>query len=144
MPSAVVDTTVLYAAGNRRTHRHEEAFAIVRGSDRGELPTLLVPDPVLIETMNGLVRDVGHDSSVEFLERLRAGAQFDVIREPMAVWSGGVELFRTYPRLSLADAVVLTAARHHDLEYCYSFDDDFDGFDDVTRLDHAANPFAPE
>ena len=34
--------------------------------------------------------------------------------------------------------------QREDIEYIYSFDDDFDVFDDVTRLTTAANPFNPD
>jgi len=60
MPAAVVDTAVLYAAGNRNATRHERALDIVRGADAEQLPVLHIPDVVLVETMNRLVRDVGH------------------------------------------------------------------------------------
>lgn len=144
MAVSLVDTTVLYAAGNRRAQRHEEALAIVRGADAGELPALRVADPILIETMNGLSRDVGHASAVDFLDRLRTGTRFEVSREPAAVWAGGLDRFERYERLSLADGLLVASAHHHNREYLYSFDDDFDGLEGITRLDTPTNPFAPE
>jgi len=142
MARALVDTTVLYAAANRRASRHSVALDIVRSADREALPELLIPDPILIETINGLTTDVRHGTAVEFLTRLRSGSQFDIQREPNAIWNAALEAFKQIDRLSLADAILVASARHHSIEYLYSFDDDFDGFDSFTRLVTADNPFS--
>jgi hypothetical protein len=34
--------------------------------------------------------------------------------------------------------------QRQDLEYIYTFDDDFDHFDGITRLTSVSNPFEPE
>ncbi len=140
-PLAMCDTTVLYAAGNRNAHRHTKAFEIVSAVDRGELPLLRIPDAVLVETINGLTRDVGHEIAVALLERLQTGSQFELVREPRSVWETGIDLFTRIERFSLADALIVAGARHSGIEYLYSFDDDFDGFDGLTRLNAATNPF---
>lgn len=142
MTRAVVDTTVLYAAANRRASRHETAFSIVRAADRGDLPELLVPDPILVETLNGLARDIGHETATDFLSRLQQSGQFDLRREPTAVWQTGLNLFRRIDRLSLADAILVASARHTDTRFVYSFDDAFDGLDGFSRLATADDPFA--
>jgi len=142
MAQALVDTTVLYAAANSRASRHETALAIVREADRGSLPSLMMPDPIVIETMNGLTKDVGKETAVDFLSRLHNGSQFEISREPIIVWNTALDTFERVDRLSLADAMLVTSARHHGIEYCYSFDDDFDGFDSVTRLVTPDNPFS--
>lgn len=144
MSTAVVDTTVLYAAANGNAHRHGKAFDIVRSADSGDLPALRVPDAILVETMSGVARDVGHDTATEVLTRLRAGTQFEVVREPTGVWSTGLDVFERVERLSLADALVVASVRHHDLPYLYSFDDDFDGLDGVKRLSTPDNPYTPD
>lgn len=144
MSRAIIDTTVLYAAGNRRGNRHDAGLSILQGVDRGSLPTVEIPDPVLIETMNGLSRDVGHEAAVDFLERLERGSNFAIRRESHAVWDTGMDLFERVSRLSLADALLVAAMTTDGIGYCYSFDDDFDGIDGVTRLDTASNPYETE
>jgi predicted nucleic acid-binding protein len=142
MARTLVDTTVLYAAANSRASRHDTALDIVRGADRGQLPSLLIPDPILIETMNGLATDVGKDIAVDFHSRLHSGSHFEIRREPLIVWNTALDTFEQIDRLSLADAILVTSARHHSIEYCYSFDGDFDGFDSFTRLITPDNPFS--
>lgn len=144
MTGAVVDTTILYAAANRRASRHEVAFRIVSEADNGLLPTLVVPDPILVETMNGLTRDVGPDTATDVFDRLQRSNGFDLQREPAVVWTSGLDTFERFERLSLADAVLVASASHRGLEFCYSFDTDFDGIDGLTRLSTAHNPMEPD
>jgi predicted nucleic acid-binding protein len=142
MRTVLVDTTVLYAAGNDRATFHEEARSIVSGADTGDLPSLRIPDPIAVETMNGLCRDVGPETATDVLDRLRRGGRFTVAREPGTVWTDGVTIFERVDRLSLADAILVAAARHHDIGYCYSFDSDFDGCQGLTRLTTRNDPFS--
>lgn len=143
MPAAVVDTAVLYAAGNRQSQRHEAALDIVRAADNGRLPTLHVPSVVLTETMNGLNRDVGHSKATDMLDRLESSAGFDIQRVSNSVWQTGVEMFRRIERLSLGDGIIAAYVRHHNLEYLYSFDGGFDGLQSITRLSTVTDPYAP-
>jgi predicted nucleic acid-binding protein len=141
--AAVLDTTVLYAFANRNDTYHATARPIVTGIDRGDLPSAIVPDPVLLETVNGLHRDLGHAPSVEVLERLEAGSRFQVTRDPRPVWNRGRSLFREHEALSLADGVIAASALHHEAPYIYSFDGGFDAVEDITRLDAPVDPYAP-
>ncbi|MBS1263009.1 MAG: hypothetical protein MAG715_00176 [Methanonatronarchaeales archaeon] len=139
--SATVDTTVLYAAGNRRATFHEDALEIVKAADRGNLPVLRIPDAVLLETMNGLHRTVGHGKAVDVMKRLQEGDGFGIERGSLAVLTAGIQLFQEIERLSLGDALVVADARHNEVEYLYSFDGDFDGIDGITRLNTPDNPY---
>jgi predicted nucleic acid-binding protein len=93
--------------------------------------------------MNGPTTDLGHRTATGMLGRLEAGGQFDVVGEPAAVWTAGVDLFGRCERLSLADAVIVAAPCHHDIGYPYSFDTDFHGLDGRPRLPTPANPYGP-
>lgn len=42
----------------------------------------------------------------------------------------------------MVDCITVAYMQRLGLEYIYSFDDDFDRFEDVTRLETADNPFA--
>lgn len=141
MPAAVVDTTVLYAAGNRRAHRHTTGLEIVRAADHAEIPVLRIPDVVLVETVNGLVRDVGHDTATAMLERLEVSDGFTIERVTEPAWHGGLDVFRSIERLSLADGIIAAYLREHGLEYLYSFDTSFDGLPAISRLPSAEDPY---
>ena len=144
MPDAVVDTTVLYAAGNERSQRHDRGLEVLHAADHERLPTLRIPDVVQVETMNGLTRDVAHETAVDMLDRLEASTGFALDRTTNAVWHAGVDTFRGIEGLSLADGLIAAYARHHDIDYLYSFDGGFDGVDGIARLADATNPYAPD
>jgi predicted nucleic acid-binding protein len=59
----------------------------------------------------------------------------------MADFNAAQALFRQYPALSFVDTTIAAYMKREEIEYLYSFDDDFDAVDGLTRLDIAANPF---
>ncbi|SHG39423.1 type II toxin-antitoxin system VapC family toxin [Halobaculum gomorrense] len=144
MPRALVDTSVLFAAAYRRDAAHEEGLAIVRGIDSGALPEGVVLEYVLAETLNGLATHAGHDPAVDFLDRLEENANFHIEPITGSVHASAKSMFRRHARLSFADAAVVAHMRTAGLGYLYAFDDDFDGIDDVYRLDSATDPYRPD
>ncbi|WP_269845484.1 PIN domain-containing protein [Halopenitus persicus] len=52
-----------------------------------------------------------------------------------------MELFEMHDGLSFGDATIAAYMEREDLEYLYSFDDDFDAIDRITRLETPNNPF---
>ncbi|UIP00392.1 PIN domain-containing protein [Halobaculum sp. CBA1158] len=144
MPRALLDTSVLFAAAYRRDAAHDEAVAILRGIDSGDLPDGVVVEYVLAETLNGLTTHAGHDPAVDFLDRLEENANFHIESITGQVHASAKSIFRRHPRLSFVDAAVVAHMRTGGLGYLYAFDDDFDGIDDVYRLDSLTNPYRPE
>jgi predicted nucleic acid-binding protein len=52
-----------------------------------------------------------------------------------------VELFETYKGLAFGDATIAAYMEREGIEYLYSFDDDFDAIESITRLESSDNPF---
>jgi len=52
-----------------------------------------------------------------------------------------VEISESHPRLSFGDATIAAYMERTGIEYLYSFDDDFDGIEGISRLETANNPF---
>lgn len=144
MATAVLDTTVLYAAADASDERHADALPILRGVDDGSLPEGSVIDYVLGETLNGVVRNISHASAVDYLDRIEANDRFEVSRLTGDAFATGKEVFRRHRGLSLVDGLIVGYLRDRGLEYLYSFDSGFDGIDGVTRLSTPENPFAPD
>ncbi|WP_273836638.1 PIN domain-containing protein [Halococcus sp. PRR34] len=138
------DSSVLFGAVNARDANHDVALRLVKGVDGGTLPDAVVIESVLAETLNGIHGRVSHEAAVDFLDRLEVNARFHVERSNAEMIASAKALFRTRERLSFVDVLIVAAARTADIEYVYSFDDDFDGIDGVTRLDTPANPYDPE
>ena len=143
MPRALIDTSVLYAAGYQQDSAHEDGLPILRGIDEGVLPAATVLDFVLGETLNGLTRKAGHDAAVDFLDRIEASERFEISRLTAGQFSTAKRLFRQQPRLSLVDASIVAVAQGSSIEYLYAFDDDFDAVAGVARFATATNPYDP-
>ncbi|WP_459191166.1 type II toxin-antitoxin system VapC family toxin [Halosimplex sp. J119] len=142
MAIAVIDSNVLIdykdtGAGSR----HERAEAIVQAVDRGDLPTVRVTNYVLLETLNWIHERKRHDIAVDLRHRLSESAGFELIHSAQADFHRAAELFETYDGLAFGDATIAAYMERTAIEYLYSFDDDFDALDDITRLETAENPF---
>lgn len=143
MAVAVLDTSVLYAAADSSDEWHGLGLEIVRGVDSGSLSNGIVPDFVLAETLNGIVRNLSHGAAVDYLDRLEANERFEIVRLTADAFATGKAAFRRNEQLSLVDGLIVGHMRDRGLGHLYSFDDGFDGVEGVTRLATADNPFSP-
>ncbi|WP_311173945.1 type II toxin-antitoxin system VapC family toxin [Halobellus ordinarius] len=141
MPVAVVDTNILIGRADTDDTHHEVATEIVHGMDHGVLPTGRVTNYVALETLNWISDRKYHEKAVETYDRLKQSAGFEVLHAAQKDFTNAVELFRSY-EISFGDATIAAYMQREGIEYLYSFDDDFDGLDWVTRLDTADNPFS--
>ena len=141
MAVAVVDTSVLIARVDSADPHHDVATAIVRGMDHGELPTGRVTDYVVLETLNWIHTRQRHQKAVETYSRLNESAGFEIHEAAQTDFARAVELFETYDELAFGDATIVAYIEREEIEYLYSFDDDFDGIGDFTRLETADNPY---
>jgi predicted nucleic acid-binding protein len=142
MAVAVIDSNVLIDykdTGNDERHRRAED--IVRAVDDGELPTLRVTNYVLLETLNYIHERRRHDIAVDLRRRLSDSAGFELVDSAQKDFHRAVELFETYERLAFGDATIAAYMEREGIEYLYSWDDDFDVLEDVTRLETSENPF---
>ena len=144
MAVAVVDANILidYKDTSSDT-RHKRAESIVHAIDRGDLPTARVTNYVLLETLNWIHERKRHDIAVDLQTRLVNSAGFEVVRCAQKDFHRAMELFEDYDSLSFGDATIAAYMQRTGIEYLYSFDDDFDGIEGITRLETANNPFNP-
>ena len=142
MPQVVLDANVLIAARLKRDSNHERATPITDGIDRGTLPSAVILNDVLAETLNYLNERAGHAVAVRTLDALIESSGFEIVRSTKSDFDAGRSLFRTYEKLSLIDGVIAAHMQRTGRNYLYSFDDDFDTVEHITRLETADNPFA--
>jgi hypothetical protein len=121
--------------------RHRRAERIVLAIDRGDLPTCRVTNYVLLETLNWIHERQRHDVAVDLRHRLTESAGFELVQCAKKDFNRAVELFETHGSLAFGDATTVAYMQRTGVEYLYSFDDDFDGIDGITRLETAGNPF---
>lgn len=143
MPRALVDTSVLFAAAYKPDHGHDAALPILRGIDDGTLPEAVVLEFVLAETLNGLTTVAGHETAVDFLDRLEENANVHIESLSGTAFASAKALFRRYAPLSFVDACIVAHMQTEGLGYLYAFDDDFDCANDIYRLDTRTNPYEP-
>ncbi|WP_379751961.1 type II toxin-antitoxin system VapC family toxin [Halomarina salina] len=134
---------MLLARMSRKDAHHDTARRIVEAADHGDLPTMRVTNYVVTETLNYLHERQEHDVAVELYDRLVQSAGFEPVHTPKADFSQAVDLFRENSGLAFGDAAIVACMQREDIEYVYSFDDDFDPVTGVTRLNTATNPFSP-
>lgn len=142
MATALLDSNVLIGARIASDKHHEAGHEITAGIDGGSLPAGRIPDEVLSEVLNYLHTRAGSAVAIETLDAIHASVDLAVDRTTKTDFDAGRSLFRQYEGLSFTDAVIVAYMRRTGIEYLYSFDDDFDAVDGITRLDTATNPVA--
>jgi len=141
MAEALVDSNVVLAYRNSRDQYHDRATPIVEGMDAGELPRGVVTNYAIPEILNPIAKLAGHDRAVETFDFLTESRGFRVRQVAQEDFERGRSLFRRKGGLEITDAILVAHMRRTDTEFIYSFDDDFDRLDGVTRLTTADNPF---
>jgi len=139
---AVIDSNILIDYKDTSPDsRHERAENIIYAIDGGDLPTARITNYVLLESLNWIHERQRHDIAVDLRTRLSDSAGFELIHAAQKDFNRAVELFETYEALAFGDATIAAYMERTELKYLYSFDDDFDQLDWITRLDTADNPF---
>lgn len=141
MAVALLDTNVIFASASARDTYHDRAQEIIRAIDHGALPTVVITDYILAETLNLAREKLGPDAANELLDRLIEGTHFELVHTPKADFNAAQAVFRRYEDLSFVDATIVAYLEREEITYLYSFDDDFDTLEDLSRLDTAVNPF---
>jgi predicted nucleic acid-binding protein len=142
MPDALVDANVVFGARSARDQYHDPAAEIVAAMDRGDLPRGQVTNYTLPEILNPILKRAGYDRAIETLDFLTESGGFRVRHLAQDDFTRGRALFRRETGVEITDTILVAYMRRTGLEYIYSFDDDFDRFENITRLTTADNPFA--
>lgn len=142
MATALLDSNVLIGARIVSDQHHETAHAITTRIDDGDFPTGRIPDDVLSEALNYLHTRAENEVAIETLDAIQASVDLEVDGTTKTDFDAGRSLFRQYEGLSFTDAVIVAYMRRTGIDYLYSFDDDFDAVDEITRLGTATDPFA--
>ncbi len=145
MPEVIIDANVVLAARNSNAKRHAIAAEIFNGIDKGDLPRARLVNYVVPEILHPIQKRISKPAATETLELLQESRGFEFVHIPKGVHPKGERLFRLHESSGpeWVDSVIAAYMLSNDIEYIYSFDDDFDTFDEITRLNTATDPFAP-
>lgn len=141
MTRALLDATVIIAAVDENDQDHKTGLEILQSIDRTELPKGIIVSDALQESLNYIHERQGHTAAVDVLDRFVRGAQFEIPYNPKKNYGEARSLFRSDGLLNFGDALQVTYMRSADIEYIYSFDDDYDAADDIQRLNSAVDPY---
>jgi predicted nucleic acid-binding protein len=141
MTRALLDATVVIAAVDEDDEDHETGLEIVQAVDHGELPKGIIVSDALQESLNFVHERKGHAAAVDVLDRFVRGARFEIPYNPKKNYGEARSLFRSDGELNFGDSLQVAYMRSSNIEYIYSFDDDYDGVDGIERLNAAVNPY---
>jgi predicted nucleic acid-binding protein len=141
MATVVLDSNVVLAHRLERDQHHEQGKAIVDAIDAGDLPTGQLTEVQVTEILNPIQKLFGHDRAVETLTLLETSPGIDIETLAAADETRARELFRRHTAPEFSDALIGAYMERIGIKFIYSFDDDFDEFEHVTRLNTAENPF---
>lgn len=137
---AVVDSNILYAWRNANDEYHDVGEGIITASKQDRFPTLHIPRVFYLETVKHVHDELGYTETLETIEMIHDAPQLSVVELRGQDYNLGKALFRLHSELDMPDAISVAYMRRKELEYIYSVDDDFDRFDDLTRLNAAISP----
>lgn len=140
---AVVDTNLLYAWRNKNDDHHTTGKNVVDAASDGDLPKVHIPFVFFQETTKHIHNELGYHEAISTMDTLVTDPQFSIIPLTEDDLRRGRAIFRRNDDLELPDSIAVAYMRREQLEYIYSVDDDFDRFDDITRLNSALNPHSP-
>ena len=140
---AVIDSNLLYAWRNENDELHQQGDDIVDAASNQRLPKLHIPHVFFQETTKHVHNELDYDEAITTMDTLLRDPQFSIIPLKDGDLRRGRALFRQHDELELPDAIAVAYMRRTQIEYIYSDDDDFDRFDDLSRLNTAFNPQSP-
>jgi len=129
-----LDSTVFIAAAFPKEKHHKEGKAIITSVEEGELGTSIITDYILDEAVTFVRKRKSAVASIEVLEAMVYSPHLKMVKVENRHFEAGLQLFRTYKRLSFTDAVSVAVMRDLNTEAIYSFDSDFDGIPEIVRL----------
>ena len=129
-----LDTTVFIAAVFLKEKHHKEGRAIIASVEEGVLGTPVITDYILDEVVTFVRKRKSAAASIEVLEAMVYSPHLKFVKVENRHFEAGLQLFRTYERLSFTDAVSVAVMRDLNVEVIYSFDSDFDGIPGIVRL----------
>lgn len=144
MQVALVDSNVLISAVNVDSLDHEPAVELVKAADEGTVPRLRILDYVVAETFDFVAERIGRSAGADLYDRLSRSPGFEFVQSTQKDDRRAMKSMRASSALSFVDAALGVYARRAEVEYCYSFDDDLDELDAVSRLNRPIDPYSPE
>ena len=141
MPDVAVDSNVVVGARLSRDQWHGWGKAIVSAIDAGAFPRARLTYYGLPEILTPIEKRAGDGPAVETLDFLSESRGFDLVHTTREDVARGLAIYRREDSVEVVDCITVAYMQRVGLEYIYSFDEDFDRFEDITRLETPDDPF---
>jgi len=122
-----LDTTIFVSAAFPREKHHKEGKETIYAVEEGVLGKPVITDYILDETVTFVRRKKSVNASIEILHIILSPPKITLIKVENRHFEAGIQLFKTYERLSFTDAVSVAVMRSLNIKTIYSFDTGFDG-----------------
>ena len=129
-----LDTTIFIAAIFPKEKHHKEGKGIITFVETGALSKPVITDYILDEVATFVRKRKSIAASIETLDAILYSPRLRFVKVDNRIFEAGIQLFRTYEKLSFTDAVSVATMRDLGIEIIYSFDSGFDGIPGITRL----------
>jgi len=130
----ILDTTVFIAAAFPKEIHHKEGKEIITAVEKGILGKPIITDYILDEIVTFVRKKKDANASIEILDIILSSPNITLIKIENKHFEAGIQLFKTYERLSFTDAITVAVMRDLSIKIIYSFDTGFDGIPGITRL----------
>lgn len=128
----LLDSGVWIGAFNPKDVHHSEAKPILTS---GELEKVLLTDHIFGEVLTYARRKIRPEQSVEIAKAILNSEHTEVIFIDEDIFNAAYHIFRRYHQLSFADSATVAVMRDRNISEIVSFDSDFDGVQNISRLE---------
>lgn len=129
-----VDSTVFIEVTFLKEKHHREGKAIITSVEESAFGTFIITDYILDEVVTFVRKRKSAVASIEVLGAMVYSPHLKFVKVGNRHFEAGLQLFRTYERLSFTDAVSVAVMRDLNIDVIYSFNGDFDEIPGIARL----------
>nr|MDO8080326.1 PIN domain-containing protein [Candidatus Freyarchaeota archaeon] len=129
-----LDTTMFIAAAFPKEKHHKEGKEIINAAEEGILGKPVITDYILDEIVTFVRKKKGTNASIEILDIILSSPNLTLTKVENKHFEAGIQIFKTYERLSFTDAITVATMRDLNTKTIYSFDSGFDGISGIIRL----------
>ena len=122
-----VDTSALFAVANAKDKDHQKAKDfLIRLAE--EKVVLLVTNFIIAETYTLMLRKIGRDEAIEYVEKLRNTAEIERVSEEDENRAWQIILLHQDKDFSYVDATSFAVMERLGIRYAFSFDEHFEQY----------------
>lgn len=129
---AFIDSVILIGAFYKRDQWHKLSIPIINEIENGRIQGI-ISEYILIEVLTFLKRRSGLEAAKTVQDTILESDLLHIVYIDETRFIEGLNIFSTYPQLSVVDATSIVIMRELNIPDIYSFDKDFDIVEGISR-----------